>query len=166
VLAFPNIQDLHDLWEIKSICHELIQKHTSSNDIDIQHIIAFGGPMVYIFKNKKDSAEIIHNSLFNTNNIIQTFDISIIDHHILRELEFGSYWMHFQEVAKLHKRFITPFNLSVDPEVLNFESIQFPVPIMECYRDLLYERYPASESFKKWVKLAEKGGTNDISPDN
>lgn len=166
IQGMPNNQDLHDLLDIKSLCNQIIIQNSRKNIHPEMHIIAFGGPMTYIFKNKQDNGEIIHRSLFNANNIIQTFDISIIDHHILREQDHITYWNKFKDVAKLHRKFISPFN----PDILNFiedgEPKKFTnmplIPTMECYRDRLYELFPPSESFKEWADLAEKGKTMQI----
>ncbi|MBN2156152.1 MAG: hypothetical protein JW776_08915 [Candidatus Lokiarchaeota archaeon] len=132
VQGMPLFSDLDVLIKIKKQLNAIYKNFDPY--LDPIHIIALGGPITYILRHQK-LIHLLEQSISHTHQIIQNFDFTLLDHHLLRDEMFLKYW------KEIHtgNGDLSPFNRNLFSELEN-ESSQ--IPVLECYREKLYHHYP------------------------
>ncbi|MBD3351006.1 MAG: hypothetical protein GF364_05915 [Candidatus Lokiarchaeota archaeon] len=163
VQGMPNHQDRGDLLYLRDkidYCLDNIGFDTRNN----QHILAMGGPITYIFKDRQTPIQdnkIVRNAFSNTNLIVQAFNHTIIDHHIVRDKNFGNYIGSFREIAEDAGKSLNLMNKRL--EMLHSYS-KNNEQILECNREILFKLYPPSAKFLDWSRLARENRMNVDPP--
>lgn len=156
VQGFPDEENLEMLMETRN--------NLQKNGVD-QHLIAFGGPIPYIYRRRTDRASqiILANSISHSCRVIKAFDISIIDHHILRDLNYLKYWRQFSYAASASDHIVRAVNTS-----LRFDNEKGQAgrtnAVMEVNRTKLYKNNPSSHEFNIWAKRAQRKNTRSAPP--
>jgi len=136
---FPDVQGVPsptDCELILNLRREIEQVHTiyiSKNPST--HIIALGGPITYLLRSQ-NLLHLLNQTLEHSQAIVQSFDLAIIDHHLLRDPIFLKYWEGFQN----NKKNIILFNPDLIEEIQKEEELG--IPVVEFNRERLYQQYP------------------------
>lgn len=173
VEGFPHYQDVNCLLTIKDMLKSAISEEFGAK-IKQNHIIAFGGTPTYILtsRNSQQDNTILQNSFQNSANIIKNFDISIIDHHIIRDINYRNYLDQFSNISEHGKQQILTMNSNLFSSFPENKVPQASGPIsdnyeripLECNREILFKKYPPSREFYQWLRKAEKNLTIDDPP--
>lgn len=159
VQGFPDRKELNWLLLLRKFFDIYYHKNINSHGqlAKTKHSIAFGGPIPYIYRNKSDekSKQILQNSINHTTKVVESFDISIIDHHLLRDPTYEKYWKKFLEAATNQNAILRPFNTEVFSEELS---------IMEINRKKLFALHPVTNEFKNWANKVKKHKTQQDPP--
>ena len=152
VQGMPSNSDLKRLFDLKKQIESFHINYL--RDIfkitKLTHIIAFGGLYIPLRSVNEQSIE-------NSKKIISEFDITIMDHHIFRDMNWQKYWNSFKsDIGGIGKNNLL---FSMNAEITDETSI------MECNRRRLYEKYPPSQEFKNWAAAAEQNQTRNPPPE-
>lgn len=114
-------------------------------------VIYLGGPPTYL-SGFSVSEEDISKGIENMKIVAKNVEKVIVDHHLIRDKE----WRHVIEriaMESKNEKIFTAASYAKKP-IRSFESI----------RKELYERYPISEEFKKWIKKNNEYKKNNPPP--
>lgn len=173
VEGFPYLQDMNSLLSIKKMIKIAISDKFGVKK-EQNHIIAFGGPPTYILtsRNSRQDNLILRDSLQNSTNIIKSFNTSLIDHHLIRDINYMNYLKQFViEIEKNNNHILTMnsklfSNFSKNQNSNAFETIlniEKEIPL-ECNREMLFKKHPPSSEFYHWLKEAERSLTDNDPP--
>jgi predicted metallo-beta-lactamase superfamily hydrolase len=131
VQGMPNRNDYELLISIKNefeaINHQFVSDQSS-------HIIAMGGPITFLLQ-RQNAIHLLEQALIHTNNIANNFDQLILDHHLVRDPNFMTYW----EIISQNSTAVHPFN----PNLLNeIKKENENIPVLEFNREKLYKIFP------------------------
>ena len=147
---FPDVQgiandiDFHNLMKIKIDINRTINQTIDPN-LNVINVIAVGG-----------MRDFNQNSHEHTKKIIEKFDISIIDHHLMRSKLFFEIWSDYHEVSRIKGGCVRSMNSNLHPNEKGMNEINLEKMVMECFRSEMYEQFPPSKSFKKWLDFNQR----------
>ncbi|MEM2921503.1 MAG: hypothetical protein QXF26_04210, partial [Candidatus Bathyarchaeia archaeon] len=107
--------------------------------------VVIGGPPLYL-KNFSITESALSNALKNLVELSKTVQTLIVDHHLLRSIE----WREFLQPA-YHEA-----QLSGHQVLTGAEFLGIPNDLLESRRRELYELYPPPQEFLKWVRLPKE----------
>lgn len=105
-------------------------------------VAMIGGPPLYLagFKVSEESVRLGISNLAKLTSVVRSI---ILDHHLLRDVNWRSFAAPaYEEASKNHSQILTAA-----------ESLGQPIRILEAQRQRLYESEPPSEAFQRWVRL-------------
>jgi len=116
-------------------------------------VLVLGGPPLYLQGFRVDK-EAIQKGIQNAAKIANKIPTVLLEHHILRSEDWREEArLVFDSAAQAGHRVVTA------AEYLGQES-----RLLECKRELLYEKDPPSEAFMKWTKLREQKRRQQVPP--
>ncbi|NHI91096.1 MAG: hypothetical protein EAX96_01250 [Candidatus Lokiarchaeota archaeon] len=109
------------------------------------NIAIIGGPPLYLSYFQKNLAYRI-NAIKNMRKILKKIPISIFDHHLLRTKDWNRIALNtLKQIGES------------DLRILTFASyLKIQDNLLEANRKILYDSFPVSEKFLKWLSLNEK----------
>lgn len=107
-------------------------------------LLLIGGPPIYLkgFRIKIETLDIAKNNLFR---LVQTIPRILVDHHLLRSLEWSD-WLQEIVVAAEQMNHICEC-------VASYKNTE--MRLLEAQRELLYKQDPPDRDFMRWTKLAK-----------
>ncbi|MHA1722976.1 MAG: MBL fold metallo-hydrolase [Candidatus Baldrarchaeia archaeon] len=108
-------------------------------------VIYVSGPPTYL-ERYRVKEETIRKAKENLTKLARNVHLIIIDHHLLRDLDWRAWIQSAAGEAEINKHEIVCVS-----EYLNKEPRQ-----LEASRQILYQQYPPSEEFEKWKNDQEK----------
>ncbi len=105
-------------------------------------ICVLSGPPIYLV-NKSVSEKEVAMSFYRLKKVVEYSKITIIDHHIMRSENYGTYIDEVRREARRYGHLVYTY-----AELLGKENTP-----LESKRKELYEKYPPDEEFMKWASL-------------
>ena len=102
-----------------------------------------GGPPTYLSEFKV-SASIVQTGIENLTKLVEVVSNVIVDHHLLRDEKSLTVIQKLGKIAKRHGN-----TVQTAAEYLGRDN-----SILEARRHQLFEDYPPSQEFRRWMKLA------------
>lgn len=106
-------------------------------------LIILGGPPIYLTKFSEKESKMAR---FALNEIVKTTEILVVDHHLLRSLEWRNWLNPVVETAKNSNHSLyTMAELAGEKPTL-----------LEATRDQLYHDFPPSDEFMNWINASDE----------
>jgi hypothetical protein len=118
-------------------------------------VLILAGPPTYLSPDRV-SREVIEKAATNLSSLSEQVPMIIVDHHLLRDKDWGEWLGPIQQHASKHGN-----QVMTVAEVLGQPSNQ-----LEAQRESLYEINPPSTTYEVWVKDIKKSRTRIRPPLN
>lgn len=109
------------------------------------HLLILGGPPLYL-QDFRVSGELISHGLENIIHLATNVPVTVIDHHLLRSVDWRSYLKKaFRAAHRSGNKLVT---------AAEFAGVKNN--LLECVREKLFQEEPPSKKFSKWMRLSKE----------
>lgn len=135
-----------------------VQGPMDSSTLDIileeePQLLMIGGPPLYL-SGFRVGEESVRRALANLEKIVEKIPLVVLDHHILRDLEWREKTRNV--FRKAHSR---------GHEILTAaEFLGIPVSLLEASRKRLFNEKPPSSEFTKWMRKDDEKKKHTLPP--